>query len=188
MIFPVIRLSLPIKQLLAMKKSRAILYRFARLSTVSPACTMIAIQPAGWGQDADGRKVFVAVGVSVLTATSGVRVGGNVFVAVIGRSGIGAVAVADISSSGINPTSEMDNAPMVNAMESNAVVSAFPNARMPRIAYFLFCQSTEKSPEIGNNTLNMAPVPNSLSTQIRPRWASVSVLAMERPTPVSPTP
>ena len=41
---------------------------------------------------------------------------------------------------------------------------------------------------IGRSTLNVEPTPGSLSTQMRPFCASVRVLAMESPTPVSPTP
>lgn len=42
--------------------------------------------------------------------------------------------------------------------------------------------------ETGKMTLKVAPIPSSEFTQIRPFCASVSVLAIERPTPVSPTP
>ena len=51
----------------------------------------------------------------------------------------------------------------------------------------LGCHSDER-PTAGSSTLNVAPVPAWLSTQMRPCCASVNVLAIERPTPVSPTP
>lgn len=41
---------------------------------------------------------------------------------------------------------------------------------------------------MGNKTLKVEPVPISVSTQMRPPWASVRVFAIDSPTPVSPTP
>lgn len=52
----------------------------------------------------------------------------------------------------------------------------------------LSSQRAPSSSAMGRIKLKVLPTPISLSTQIRPPWASTRALTIERPTPVSPKP
>ena len=123
------------------------------------------------GQRVSRRLISSRVGVAVSIAMVG---GGSVGVSVTGAG-----AAPSVNAS-VMP-------PITTSRESAASKNPPPICFRACMAYF---SPLRLSPAraMGNSTLNVEPTPGSDSTQMRPCCASVSDLAMDSPTPVSPTP
>ena len=149
----------------------------------------ICIQPAGGGAQTVGEEedrtvvgvpVAVEVGVSLCALTSeGVMLGK--FNCKVGGICVGVAREENVSAR------DRKIPPITRMAEINPMVIPTLNWRKGFILYFsaVFIATFFA---IGKSTLNVEPTPGSLSTQMRPFCASVRVLAMESPTPVSPTP
>lgn len=81
-------------------------------------------------------NVGVMLGVGDSSPRVGIRVGGNVEVAVKGAGDGSRFEVAEGAAAGANSTMEMDNAPTINPIEIRATTSAFPKSRNPCIICF----------------------------------------------------
>ena len=152
----------------------------------------ICIQPAGGGAQTVGEEeeedrtvvgvpVGVEVGVSLCAfASDGVMVGK--FSCKVGGICVGVAREGNVSAR------DRKIPPITRMAEINPMVIPTLNWRKGFMATYFSAVFIATFFAIGKSTLNVEPTPGSLSTQMRPFCASVRVLAMERPTPVSPTP
>jgi len=124
--------------------------------------------------------VGVAVGVSLCAlAREGVIVGK--FSCKVGGICVGVARDGNVSAS------DRKIPPTTRTAETSPMIIPTLNWRIGFMIYFSAVFMTMFF-AMGRSTLKVEPTPGSLSTQIRPFCASVRVLAMESPTPVSPTP
>ena len=124
--------------------------------------------------------VAVAVGVSLCALASEAVMVGK-FNCKVGGICVGVEREGNVSAS------DRKIPPITRMAEISPIIIPTLNWRIGFMIYFsgVFMATFFA---MGRSTLNVEPTPGSLSTQMRPFCASVSVLAMESPTPVSPTP
>jgi len=147
------------------------------------------VQPFGAGQVVEGGIVAVGDGDEEMVADGSKPGAESVAVnkSAVSLVGIGVSVMVGRGWSIRSSAKVVESPPKTRKRESAAKRMLLPSFCKPCIAP-LYASSTALGEEMGNKTLKVAPIFSSESTQMRPSWASVSVFAMDSPTPVSPTP
>lgn len=127
-IVPATRLSLN-RQFAALNNSLLVRYLVAIVSRVSLPWSTICPQPVGgW------HELLILVNVAAEVNVEISNIGPVVKVTVTGDGKRESVMVG--GAEGTNSTSEMDNAPRINPIETKATTAAFPKSRSPFVIYF----------------------------------------------------